>query len=130
MKMEEHSPYQNRLKRNPDFIVEYEFDPCDELKSSKPGQGMRVDFLYEGDNPSIEGVHMIWPELLDGVGEVIKDKTPGKIATCGKANMWVVDESRRPYHANRLKIATKGYWVRGSLRLANVTVTEIGSLKC
>ena len=97
--MEEHKPYQDRLHREPDFVVEYKLDPCDELKSSKPSQGMRVDFLYEGDDPSTDGVHMIWPELLDEAGNVIKDTTPGKMAEKGTANMWVVDEERRHIHA-------------------------------
>jgi len=128
--MRDHAPYQDRLNREPDFIVEYELDPCDEMKSSKPGQGMRVDFLYDGDDPSEDGIHMIWPELLDKDGEVILDTTPGNMDKAGKANMWVVDETRRIYHAKRLKVGTKGYWVRGAFRLANVTVVQIGSLQC
>ncbi|MDP5192147.1 hypothetical protein, partial [Rheinheimera baltica] len=63
--MEEHTPYEERTKRQPDFIVEYEINLAEEIKSAKPGQGMRVDFLYDGDDPQIEGVHMIWPEILD-----------------------------------------------------------------
>jgi len=66
--MKDHTPYQERLKRIPDFVVEYELDLCEELKEAKPGQGMRVDFLYSGDDPQVEGVHKIWPELLDENG--------------------------------------------------------------
>lgn len=127
--MNHHTPYQERLKRGPDFVVEYEIDLCGDLKDAKPDQGMRVDFLYEGDNPQVEGVHMIWPELLDENGDVILDTTPGDIAKRGKANMWVVDEARRPYHAGRIKIGTKGTWWRGG-RIARVTVIDVEGLKC
>ena len=129
--MEDHKPYQERLKREPDFIVAYKIDLCEELKDSKPGQGMRVDFLYEGDDPSIDGVNMIWPEILDEQGNILKDTTPGNIPKEGTANMWVVDEDRRNIHAKRIKIGTKGQWVRGSFKLAQVEVIKLGSLqKC
>ncbi|MEP5232196.1 MAG: hypothetical protein ABJQ78_12250 [Alloalcanivorax sp.] len=109
--------------------MKYEIDLCDELKDGKPGQGMRVDFLYEGDSPQVEGVHMIWPEFLDDQGNVILDATPGIIAKRGKANMWVVDEARRPYHAERIRVGTKGVWWRGG-RIARVTVIDAEGLKC
>lgn len=127
--MNDHTPYQERLNRIPDFIVEYEIDLSEELKDTKLGQGMRVDFLYDGDNPQIEGVHMIWPELLDANGDVILDTTPGNIAQQGKANMWVVDETRRKYHAERIKVGTKGIWWRGG-RIAYVTVIDAEGLRC
>lgn len=126
--MSHHTPYQERLKRPPDFVVEYEVDLCDELKDAKPGQGMRVDFLYEGDDPEVEGVHMVWPELLDENGEVILDAAPSGIAKRGRANMWVVDEAQRTYHAGRIKPGTKGLWWRGG-RIARVTVIDAEGLK-
>ncbi len=128
--MEEHCPYRDRLHREPDFVVEYELDPCKEMRSSKPGQGMRVDFLYEGEDPTVEGIHMIWPEILCPDGSVMRDTTPGAIPTKGKANMWAFNESTRAFHALKLKVGTKGYWVRGGFHLANVVVVEIGCLKC
>lgn len=124
-----HTPYRDRLNRDPDFIVEYEIDLCEEMKGSKPNQGMRVDFLYEEDVDKSE-VYMIWPELLDSSGNIITDLNPDIIEAKGKANMWVVNEKIRPYHAERISVGTKGYWVRGSFRLARVTVIAIGSLKC
>ncbi|UPW17090.1 hypothetical protein M0C34_12610 [Agarivorans sp. TSD2052] len=127
--MNEHTPYQERLNRNPDFIVEYVIDLSEELKGAKLGQGMRVDFLYEGDNPQTEGVHMIWPEILDSKGDVILDTVPGNIPQKGKANMWIVDETRRPYHANRIKVGTNGIWWRGG-RVAFVKVVNIEGLQC
>ena len=73
--MIKHEPYEDRLCRAPDFIVAYTLDPCDELRLSKPEQGMRVDFLYDGENPAVEGIHMIWPEILDENGRVMTDTT-------------------------------------------------------
>jgi len=128
--MKPHVPYQEHRNREPDFIVNYELDPCDELKSAKPGQGMRLDFLYDGEDPMLDRVHMIWPELLDANGNVILDTAPGKMKTKGRANMWIVSEDRREFHKNKIKIGTKGCWVRGPFKMAPVTVTEIGSLKC
>jgi hypothetical protein len=127
--MDEHIPYGKDPERGPDFIVEYEIDLAEEIKDAKPGQGMRVDFLYEDDDPAIEGVHMIWPEILDEQGHVVLDKTPGAINKKGYANMWVVSEERRSYHKNRIKVGTKGFWWRGG-RVANVEVIQIVSLKC
>ncbi|MCW8857987.1 MAG: hypothetical protein OQJ95_11535 [Kangiella sp.] len=113
----------------PDFVVEYEIDLCEELKEIKLEQGMRIDFLYDGDDPQVEGVHMIWPELLDEKNEIVLEVTQSNIAKQGKANMWVVDEARRPYHAKRIKIGTKGIWWRGG-RIAYVTVVNNEGLKC
>jgi len=125
--MDEHIPYGQDPIRGPDFIVKYEIDLAEEIKDAKPGQGMRVDFLYEGDDPAIEGVHMIWPEILDEQGYVVLDKTPGAINKKGYANMWVVNEERRSYHKSRIKVGTKGYWWRGG-RVAYVEVIQIVSL--
>lgn len=126
--MEEHVPYQANLKRSPDFIVSYEIDLCKELKGALPGQGMRIDFLYEGDDPLKDGVHMIWPEILNTKGQVILDKTPGRIDQCGYANMWILDESRRDYHRGRLQPGTKGIWYRGG-RIAFVEVVQLVGLQ-
>ena len=122
--MKQHTPYQERLQRDPDFIVEYAIDLAEELKEAKPHQGMRIDFLYQGDDLQTDGVHMIWPELLDKNGLVILDARPEAIEKSGKANMWIVMDERREYHRSRLKIGTKGMWWRGG-RVAHVTVVEI-----
>lgn len=122
--MKQHTPYQERLNRVPDFVVEYRIDLEEKLKGGKPSQGMRVDFLYDGDDPGKEGIHMIWPEILDQSGEVITDPSPEAFPETGKANMWIVSDERRQYHQKRLKAGTKGMWWRGG-RIAYVTVLEI-----
>ena len=127
--MKEHIPYEEKFGRQPDFIVEYEIDLAEEIKNAKPGQGMRVDFLYDGDDPQVEGIHMIWPEILDSNGHVIRDATPGNIPNRGYANMWILSEERREYHHKRLKVGTKGTWWRGG-RVAYVTVVQINPFPC
>ncbi|WP_445363628.1 hypothetical protein ACJJIQ_02695 [Microbulbifer sp. ANSA003] len=126
--MKVHIPYEERSGRNPDFVVKYKIDLSEENKNAKPGQGMRVDFLYNGDDPQVEGIHMIWPEILDEDGRVIRDTTPGNIPNEGFANMWILNEERREHHHKRLKIGTKGTWWRGG-RIANVTVVQINAVK-
>ena len=125
-----HSPYKGAQNRQPDFIVEYEIDLCDEMKNAKPHQGMRTDFLYHDDDPQVDGIYMIWPELLDENGQVIEDTTPGSAPLYGTANMWILSEEMREFHRKRIKVGTKGYWVRGSYRVANVTVIKLGELSC
>lgn len=126
--MNEHIPYEKTTGREPDFIVEYEIDLDDALKASEPSQGMRVDFLYDGDDPKTDGVFMIWPEILDDNGEVILDTSSSKFPKKGSANMWVLNREMMEYHQNRLEIGTKGSWWRGG-RIAHVTVIEINSAK-
>jgi len=123
-----HSPYEDDQNRQPDFVVEYEIDLCDEMKNAKPHQGMRTDFLYDGDDPQLDGVYMIWPELLDENSQVIEDKTPGSAPHKGRANMWILSEEMREFHRKRIKVGTKGYWVRGPFKVANVTVIKLGAL--
>lgn len=124
------SSYENTLNLQPDFVVEYEIDLCNELKNAKLYQGMRTDFLYEGDDPKTNGVHMIWPELLDENGLVIQEKTLGSVSIRGQANMWIVSENMREYHLERLKVGTKGFWVSGLYKVANITVIKLGALGC
>ena len=122
--MEDHIPYEMIHDRPPNFIVEYELDLEETLEGAIPYQGMRVDFLYEGDDPKVDGVHMIWPEILDEKGHVLLDSTPGILNKKGYANMWILNEERFEYHRNRLKIGTKGIWWRGG-RVAYVKVIQI-----
>ena len=120
-----HIPYSESSGRSADFEVEYVFDIDPELSKVKPSQGIRCDFLYDGDDPKIDGIHMIWPEFLDKYGDIITDKTifPDK---SGKATMWILSsEGRENIHRNRLEVGTEGRWVAGSKTLARVTVTKI-----
>jgi hypothetical protein len=120
-----HVPYKDRTGSKADFEVEYVLDIDPELGSIILSQGMRCDFLYDGDNPKVDGVHMIWPELLDENGSVILDKSIS-LDNSGKATMWIgLPETRAHTHRKRIKVGAKGSWVVGSKRIAKVTVTKI-----
>ncbi|NVJ50513.1 MAG: hypothetical protein HWE11_09005 [Gammaproteobacteria bacterium] len=107
----EHIPYgKGEL---PDFVVEYRWKPEKEVSMCKPFQGIRSDFLYEGDNPKSDGIHMIWPEFLDYSGNVILQKET-EVEEKGFANMWILMKERASYHNERIKVGTKGYMVVGS----------------
>lgn len=125
--MTSHIPYEKYLKRNPDFIVKYQMDLDEALSACKPIQGMRVDFLYHGDDIENDGVYMIWPEILDENGMVQLNNTPGEINQSGFANMWIVNDEFREYHKTRIKIGTRGQWWRGG-RIARVEVVKVVGL--
>lgn len=117
-----HLPYTERSGRVPDFKVEYGF--FSEL-NLKFGQGARCDFLYEGEDPKTDGIHMIVPEFLDCQGRVILDKTI-RPNSQGEALMWILSgQSRIDFHIPKIRIGTRGYWMLGSKKIAIVTVTEI-----
>lgn len=125
-KLFEHVPYGQRgLETNPDFEVEYSLNIDPILVGVKPSQGMRCDFLYDGDDPKKDGIHIIWPEIMDGDGNIITDKKE-PIPEVGRATMWIGDpESRKIIHCDRIKVGAKGHWVIGSKILADVVVTKV-----
>ena len=123
MEREPHEPYIEKFGRNPDFIVEYVWNPDPEYMEAKRFQGMRSDFLYEGDDPAVDGIHMIWPEFLDSSGQVILQRDE-EVSAEGYANMWILMDERNPYHEKRMKPGTKGHMVAGSKILADVTVIQ------
>lgn len=124
-KRDVHKLYSENLKREPDFEVEYEIDIPDSLEGINPTQGMRCDFLYGDDDPEIDGIHMIYPEILDDKGNVILDKSIS-IPPKGKAWMWILFfDERAEYHQKRIKVGVKGHWVIGSNKFANVTVSKV-----
>lgn len=119
-----HVPYAEASGRMPDFEVEYEIIGSSE-ENTNFTQGARCDFLYEGDDPAVDGIHMIWPEFLDDQGNVILDKKI-RPRLKGKATMWILDDnSRRNIHQKRLTVGTSGYWVAGTSKIAKVNVTKI-----
>ena len=120
-----HIPYASATGKPPDFEVEYEICINPEVEEIHFTQGARCDFLYEGDDPAIDGIHMIWPEFLDKKGQVILDKKK-QLDMAGRATMWILmDEMRESVHQKRIKVGAKGYWVVGSKKVAKVVVTKI-----
>ena len=119
-----HIPYIENTGHPADFEIQYNFYPQEEFKYGLH-QGIRTDFLYEGDDPGIDGIHMIWPEFIDDSGLVITDRTLN-IPSHGRALMWIgMHESRVKTHQKRLKVGTNGYLVVGSTKLATAKVTKI-----
>lgn len=111
----------------PDFEVSYSFiSQKDGGREYPPHQHTRWDFLYEGDDPSIEGLNMIWPEFIDNVtSEVLPE---GQVPMEGRALMFILMSERRPFHGKRIKIGTKGYFMEGSHKVAKCTVTKVMGL--
>lgn len=83
---------------------------------------MRSDFLYAGDDPTREGVHMIWPEFEAEIGTPLEEGTA--VQAEGTATMWILDPGRRSYHAARLAPGVRGYLVVGVHKIAEVEVLE------
>lgn len=123
-----HVSYSEKTGRDPDFMVDYNL--CSNLDEIgiKPGQGMRCDFLYDGEDRKTEGVHMIYPEVLDSSGAIITDKG-ATLDKSGKAYMWIIDDKNRAFHRGKIKVGTKGAWVTGPYRIADIVVTRLLGLE-
>ena len=125
-----HTPYQQRLGHPPDFKVKYRFYTKEEggRQTIIPYQGYRSDFWYPHPDHPVNGIFMIWPEFEDAAGATILENDRSVEAT-GTANMWVIVPERRPYHYDKIQVGTKGYFMEGSLRVAECEVIEILGLK-
>jgi hypothetical protein len=112
-----------------DFEVEYRFLSTDEggRRTGPPYQMYRSDWMYEGDDPRVNGIYMIWPIFLEENGEIREPNTPVPIE--GKAQMFIVDdEQRASIHAGRIHPGTRGYFMEGPNRVAEATVTQLLAL--
>jgi hypothetical protein len=127
--MTTHQPYNERLGHPHDFVVEYRFLTEDEggRQTGPPHQSYRSDFWYEHDNHDMNGIFMIWPEFLDGKGDLIMN-TDKKVPETGTARMWIINDQMRKYHQDRVAVGLTGYFMEGSKRVAVCTVTEIEGL--
>lgn len=115
--------YIDKTSLLPDFEVSYSFLSEEEGgRKAPPHQHTRWDFLYEGDDPEKDGVNMIWPEIINEYGQVLPE---GEIPMKGRALMFVVLASRRPFHFSRIAKGTRGYFVEGARKVAVCTVTKV-----
>ena len=115
--------YSEKTGLLPDFEVSYRFLSREEGgRETRPYPHTRWDFLYEGDDPQVEGVNMIWPEVIDEEGHVLPE---GEIPIEGRALMFVVMAERRPFHFAKVKEGAKGYFVEGARKVAVCTVTKV-----
>lgn len=115
--------YTQRTGRPADFLVCYRFLSTTEGgRSTPPHQHVRWDFLYEGDDPLIDGVHMIWPEFVDAAGDVLPE---GEVPAVGMAQMFVVNRERTSFHQSRIRIGVRGFFMEGARKVAECEVTAI-----
>ncbi|TGL32804.1 hypothetical protein EHQ52_13500 [Leptospira koniambonensis] len=123
--MDKWKSYSAKTSRIADFEIAYEF--IDELEGGRktlPFQGYRCDFEYVSSNNHSENLYMIWPEFYSNDGSILMDLSVS-VDREGRASMWIVDQTMRSYHQNRLKEGTMGFLVEGSRRVARVIVTRI-----
>ena len=118
--------YSARSGRKPSFEVSYRFLRADEGgRKASPHQHTRWDFLYEGDDPSTDGIWMIWPEFLSAEGTVLSE---GEVPRTGRAMMYIVNLDNESYHRERVSIGTKGSFVEGAKPVASCEVIAIHGL--
>lgn len=126
--MENHISYEQIRNRECDFIVKYRFFSTEEggRKTGNPSQGYRSDFMYSG-HENIKQLWMIWPEFLDEEQNVILDKSV-RIPSSGKAKMWIINETLKDLHRERIKIGLKAFFVEGPHKVAECEVIETVAL--
>lgn len=95
-------------------------------RKSAPFNGIRWDFLYEGDKPT-ESLYMIWPEFVDGKDDAIPRDVPLKGTL--RARMYIVDRKLADaLHRDRIKVGTKFFAMEGACKVAKGMVTKITGL--
>lgn len=78
--------------------------------------------MYEGDDPLQDGISMVWPEFIGPSGTVLPE---GEVPMEGCAQMFVVNPDRRPFHAARVAIGVRGFFMEGARRVAECQVTRV-----
>ncbi len=109
----------------PDFEVSYRFLLQSECGRMEPQyQGYRCDWSYEGDNIEKTGIYMIWPQFLAADGSVLPNNIPVPIS--GIAAIWIVSPQMRDrIHSQKIQLGVKGYFLEGSRKVAEATITAI-----
>jgi hypothetical protein len=128
--MDGHTPYEDRIKRKPDFRVKYRlYSPEEGGRYSLPYQGIRSDFWYEHPDHKInrQSLFVIWPEFENEKEEVITDKSV-PVLQSGTARMWIINDQFIPYHKGKIKLGTKGFFKEGSRSTGECEVIELISL--
>lgn len=110
----------------PDFEVSYTFFSSEEggRRTGPPMQHYRCDWSYDGDDVDHTGIYMIHPEFLFSDGSVIPENTIVPIS--GHATMWILSpEMRAKLHCQRISIGTRGFFMEGRKKVAEVIVTKV-----
>ena len=123
-----HQPYSNRLGHPHDFEVEYRILFENEGgRKTLPSQGIRWDFWYDYNGKHENQLFMIWPEFLDSNGKVIIEKN-NPVPPSGKARMWIINDSLRKYHQDKIKVGLNANVHEGGLIVAKYVVSKIVGL--
>src|SRR5690349_5395711 len=118
--------YRENRGQEPAFRVRYRFLSHGEGgRQNPPRQHIRFDFLYDGDDPFKDGISMIWPEFVTPDGKFLPE---GEVPMAGLADMFIVMPDRIPFHRERIRVGTKGYFVEGPKRVAECEVIALGSV--
>jgi hypothetical protein len=91
-----------------------------------PYQHVRSDFLYDGDDPTKDGIWCIWPEFLDPNGQALTESE--RVPAEGLADMFVLNDDLRVQHRDRIRVGTRGFFVEGPNRTAECEVVQVLSL--
>jgi hypothetical protein len=98
-----HIPYEEIVKRKPDFRVRYRFySPEEGGRYLLPYQGIRSDFWYDHPDHKANGqsLFIIWPEFENERGEVITDKSM-PVLQSGTGRMWIINDQLISYHKGK-----------------------------
>ncbi|MEN8122107.1 MAG: hypothetical protein ABFS35_17290 [Bacteroidota bacterium] len=107
-----HKPYNEILKHNCDFKVNYKFfDESEGGRKTLPHQSIRSDFWYEHPDHAekTDWLFMIWPEFEDSNENLIESS---EVAKEGIARMWIINPEMRKYHQDRISIGLTGFLKR------------------
>ena len=118
----------NRLyNRQDDFEAELTiFSEADGGRKTPPLNGIRWDFLYDGDD-SKDGLYEIWPEFIDSKGNAIPPDMP--LVGTYRARMHILNrELAESVHRKRIKPGTKFFSMEGSHRVTKGVVVKVTGL--
>lgn len=116
--------YEQRCGHPAHFVVRYWLYAPDEGGRRITYQHLRCDFLYDGDDPHIHGLHAIHPEFLDERGNPIEEGIP--VPLHGLASMFIfIPEQREQTHRSRIRVGTRGYFMEGARKIGEVVVEQI-----
>jgi len=126
--MEEHKPFNEELKHLHDFEVEYRIlSESEGGRKTLPYQGIRWDFWYDYNGKHENKLFIIWPEFLDENANVITQKN-APVPISGKARMWIINDSLRKYHQDKIKIGLNTNGHEGGTVVAKYRVSKIVGL--
>lgn len=121
-------PYEERLGRPPDFLVQYRFYKPDEGgRQICPYQGYRSDLRYERNHmqegKEYDGLYMVHPAFLTPDGLVMSE-TEESVPEAGTAYMWIAVSQTRSIHKHLAIPSSKCWFMEGSRKVADCIVVE------